>query len=179
VTRILLALVGTLALASCRSAATSEGSRFYTRFGLRIDGRVCSSTNYRGERSSSLLPINSAVEYVSQRRGSFTLRIVGGPEFTFKHVEKHTLDEAKESFHKFFSTEPTDLSAFPPEEQEAIQKGEATVGMSRAAVLAAMGPPPAVGTLTLDGDVWKYWSSRFVTFHVRFGEDGRVVEIGR
>jgi len=74
---------------------------------------------------------------------------------------------------------PVDLSRYDAEQRAAIEHGEALVGMDREGVLAAMGPPPAVGTLSLDSDAWKYWNTRFTTFVVQFGPDGRVTEIGR
>jgi hypothetical protein len=48
--------------------------------------------------------------------------------------------------------------------------------MSRNAVLAAIGYPPAIGTPSLESNDWKYWDSRFTTFVVHF-VDGSVQEI--
>ena len=46
-----------------------------------------------------------------------------------------------------------------------------------AQVLMALGYPPTHETGSLDQDEWKYWYSRFRTYLVRFGEDGRVESI--
>ena len=180
--RILTTLLLTLGLFACRAggaANVSADTPYYASYGIRLDRQACRSTNYRGGHTSSLLPINTEVRRLSARGHRVQMQIVNGPRFTFEHVARHTMDSLEEAFGKAFSTEPVDLSAFSPEEQEAIARGEATVGMSREAVLAAIGPPPATGTVTLDSDEWKYWSTRFTTFFVRFGDDGRVTYIGR
>ena len=44
--------------------------------------------------------------------------------------------------------------------QEAIQQGKAVVGMDKKAVLMAMGPPPQIGTASLEASDWKYRARR-------------------
>ena len=185
--RLLGSLFAVLALlfasSGCRSVrpesaqAVPQGT-YYTKFGIRLNGNSCPSTNYRSERNL-LLPINTEVELMSTRRNRFKMQLPGGRAFTFDYNKKHSGGTAQSSFDSFFSTESTDLSAFTAEEVDAIEKGQPMVGMTRDTVLTAIGPPPASGTLLLEGNVWKYWNGKFNRpFYVYFGDDGRVSSIG-
>jgi hypothetical protein len=75
-----------------------------------------------------------------------------------------------------FSPAPIDLSRFSDQERDLILRGEAGVGMSREAVIMALGYPPSHKTPSLEGEVWTYWRNRFSTFVVEFG-NGKVVRI--
>lgn len=156
-----------------------SGNTYYARFAIQVDRNVCRSTNYRNAGSGVTIPINGKVEFISTRRHRFMMTMADGSPFTFEHLAKHTKDSPQEAFDSFFSPVPIDLSAFDAKDRKAIEAGRVEIGMSRAAVLAASGPPPAVGTANLDGSVWKYWHNRWATFTIRFGDDGRVVAINR
>lgn len=171
-----LAVVAT-ACASRRPAVdASLGQTYYTRFGVLVDGNNVRSTNYR-VTTGSLLPINTPVEYASTRGKYLVLSIAGGNSFEFEHVPRHTQDTFDEAFDTFFSTEPTDLSGFSAAERASIEEAQVELGMSRDAVLAAIGPPPASGTLLLDGKVWKYWKNRFDTYEIWFDDSGAVSKV--
>ncbi len=160
-------------------AGASVGTRYFTRFSLRFERDLYRTTNYR-TTNGLLLPINTEVELVSMGGRRAVVRILEHDrELTIENIERHTSDSMQAAFAKVFATEPVELSRFSAEEQAAILEGRAIAGMDRTAVLAAMGPPPAVGTMSLQSDEWKYWNTRFTTFFVRFGDDGRVVDIGR
>ncbi len=180
----LFALLSTLGCAS-GGAGLPQGSGpdhdiYYARFTIKVDRNASRSTNYRIPSTAASVPINTPVQFVSKRRHRFSMKLVdGGRTFLFEHVRKHTLDTPEEAFSAFFSPEPIDLSVFSAKERRAIEAGEVEVGMSRDAVLAAIGPPPAIGTLKTDGPVWKYWRNRWSTFEVRFDDRGRVSEVAR
>ena len=153
---------------------------YYARFTIQVDRNVCRSTNYRNSSQAVPIPINTPVQFLSKRRHRFKMKLVdGGRTFLFEHIRKHTQDTPEEAFNAFFSPEPVDLSHFSAKERRAIEEGRVEVGMRREAVLAAIGPPPAVGTLDLEGPVWKYWRNRWATFEVRFDDRGRVSEVSR
>ena len=173
-----LALIG----ASCRSASGDASSvvegTYFTQYSLRVEKGLTRSTNYRTDRIALLVPVNTEVEVLGRSGKYVNARVAGGAEFKLEHVAKHTQDSMSEAFDKVFGAEPVDLSAFSEEEKDAILDGRALVGMTKEGVLAGMGPPPAVGTLSRDSDTWKYWNTRFTTFDVRFDEEGRVTSIG-
>jgi hypothetical protein len=49
--------------------------------------------------------------------------------------------------------------------------------MSKEAVLAAFGYPPAHATASIDANQWKYWENRFTNFLVTFNNN-TVTDIG-
>jgi hypothetical protein len=58
-----------------------------------------------------------------------------------------------------------------------ISAGTVTVGMSRKAVILALGYPPHLENPSLSAPAWKYWKSRFDTMLVQFDKDDKVVAI--
>ena len=181
-------LLATILLAclsfSCRSAApgsatTVPAGTYYTKFSIRMDGNKSWSTNYRSEKFFPI-PINTEVELLGASRHRFNMKLAGGRNFTFEHVPKHTLDTAQEAFDSFFSSTPVNLSHFSTGEQANIKAGKVELGMSRDAVLAAIGPPPASGTFSLTADTWKYSKTRWMNdLFVCFDGNGGVTSVGK
>jgi hypothetical protein len=184
-TLFLVALIVTMSGLGCQSSpgpsggGGPSGDLYYARFAIQVDRGFVRSTNYRGSGGGVTIPINTKVEFESKRRNRSTMRLADGRTFVFEHVAKHTMDTSEEAFDSFFSAHPIDLSSFSSKEKKAIEAGMIEVGMSRNAVLASAGPPPAVGTLSREGPIWKYWTNRFSTFLVRFDTNGKVSAIGR
>lgn len=173
--RIAVVAVLGLALAGCRAprAEIAKGT-YYTQYTLQYEKNATRSTNYR---RGAVLPINSEVTLLDTGGRRAVVRIEpDGPKLTLEHMSRHTHDTLEVAFAKVFAEEPVDISAFSEEEQAAIREGRALIGMGREAVLAAMGPPPASGTASLESNAWRYWETRFNTFYVRFDKDGRVID---
>lgn len=63
-------------------------------------------------------------------------------------------------------------------DQQGIKEGEAKVGMTKDAVVIALGRPPAHETPSLESDQWMYWLHRFDRLRVDF-ENGKVSNIVR
>jgi len=174
----LLAAVG--ALAACHSTpegAPPPGGTYYTQSTLQYEQGRYRTTNYR---RGFVLPINTKVTLLSMDDDEIVVRILdSGAELVVENVPKHTNDTTVSAFSKLFGSWPVDLSRLSEAQQQAVRSGHAEVGMSKDAVIAALGHPPAVGTPSLDENAWKYWDSRFTTFVVRFDASGHVVETGR
>ncbi|MCA8951204.1 MAG: hypothetical protein KDE27_16980 [Planctomycetes bacterium] len=177
-TRLRLVALVLLAAATtgCRSrraaAADIPQGTYYTKYSLYFEKDLTRTTNYR---RGILLPINTEVALLSSRGDRIVVEIhPDGRKLTIENVPRHTGGSLEDAFAQVLSSEPTDISGYSEEEQQAIEGGKAIVGMSKDAVLAAMGPPPQTGTLSLESNTWKYWDTRFTTFNVVFGEDGRV-----
>ncbi len=66
---------------------------------------------------------------------------------------------------------------FSSVDQKGIKEGKALVGMTRDGVMTALGYPAAHKTPSLNAPVWVYWTNRFGTIAVEFGEDGKVVKV--
>jgi len=165
----------------CRSAPPSADlGTYYTQCTVQLHRNLVTSTNYRSSDKAETLTINTEVELIGIRKHRFTLRGPDGQDFRYDHIRKHSKDTPGDSFAKIFARTPVDVGAFNESEQEAISKGEAAVGMSREAVLAAIGPPPSHVTPSLESNEWKYWNTRWnSTFFVRFGDDGKVTSVGQ
>ncbi|MBB5017429.1 outer membrane protein assembly factor BamE (lipoprotein component of BamABCDE complex) [Chitinivorax tropicus] len=84
-----------------------------------------------------------------------------------------TIDQLRQ---RLFGQKPVNTAQFGKQIEEAIQQGRIIKGMPKAAVLMAVGYPPAHKTPSLDDDQWTYWSTKVDRKVVRFAS-GKVVEI--
>lgn len=78
---------------------------------------------------------------------------------------------------KHFGTRCPNTQALPELDRKGIERGKALVGMSKVAVIQALGYPPPHRTYSTDLDDWRYWINRFNTMVVTFDVDGRVKRI--
>lgn len=180
---IRLSLVISLAgLAGCNRKLKPEelspniavGGTYYTQFSLFQEKNHYRTTNYR---TGSLIPINSAARLVSIDKKDIVVQLLETNQtLTIDNVQKHTNDDVQQAFQKILRKTKVNLNAFAPEERRNILSGQVQKGMSRKAVLAALGYPPATATPSLDSDDWTYWSNRFNRFIVHF-QGNRVREI--
>ncbi len=150
------------------------GGKYYTQYSFQYEKNRHRTTNYR---KGFLVPVNTPVELISWGRKGFMIRILpNGPEVEIENVQKHTGDTIGKAFHKMLARQKLNLNQFTPSERKLILEGKVALGMSKKAVIAAIGYPPITQTPTLDMDEWRYWASRFDTFIVRF-KNGKVKEI--
>lgn len=168
--------------ASCRSDGAgsdpemASGATLYAQCNVRYEKDRFQTTNYlRGV----LLPINSEVTVHSKRRREITVVVKQtGRRLAIRNNARHTGLDLDAAFARVFAPEPVDVSGFSEAEQRAIEAASVEQGMSRAAVIAAIGHPPASLTPSLEGNEWVYQKMRFADrYVVRFGQDGRVTEI--
>lgn len=145
-----LLLLGACGSPRAGSSETVALGTYYAQFGVRIEKETCRSTNYRWGEGATLIPVNDKVELLRTRGDRFYMRLADGREFTFEHVARHTKNTAAEAFAAFFGTLPIDLTVFSGDERGAVESSHIREGMSRRAVLAAIGPPPAMGTPSLE-----------------------------
>lgn len=145
------------------------GGRYFTQYAFQYEKNRHRTTNYR---RGFLVPVNTPVELVSWGRKGFILQLLpDGPQIEIENVQKHTGDTISQAFHKLLARNQRDLSKFSALERKHILAGKVAPGMRRDAVIAAIGYPPTTSTPTLNMDEWRYWSSRFDTFIVRFKND--------
>lgn len=162
--------------AASSDATSTAGATYYTQFALYQEKDVYRTTNYR---RGFLVPVNTKATLQKRDSRRIVVQLETGQRLTVENVQKHTNETTDQAFPRIFGAQPVDLARFTQAERDAIQLGRVEPGMSRDAVLVALGPPPAVGTASLDAPEWKYWDSKFSTFLVRFGADGRVAEVTR
>lgn len=160
--------------ASEPAANVQPSQIYYTQFSLFQEKNNYRTTNYR---KGILVPINTEVTLVSMDKSDAKLRITSSGEIlNIENVQKYTLDPMPIAFSKIVSTGKVDLNQFSPAEREMIQVGQVKPGMSKKAVIAAIGYPPQHETPSTEGDRWTYWANRYDKFIVVF-KNGKVGEI--
>jgi hypothetical protein len=132
------------------------------------------TTNYH---KGVIIPVNSKVKIGNLSGRGVTFTAEDGRQYTIEYMAKHSVIPMKEIFDRYFSADEVSLRQFGREEQENIKKGTIAPGMSKKAVLAAYGYPPAHVTTSLDSDQWKYWVNRARNFIVTFSND-KVASVG-
>lgn len=142
---------------------------YYTQFSLFQEKNNYRTTNYR---KGILIPINTAVQLQAMNAKEAELRLVdSGQILTIENVPKHTVDNMQTAFDKIAGPTKVDLRQFSANERDAILSGRVIKGMSRDAVIAAIGYPPQNQTPTLSMNDWTYWNNRFDRFIVHFKND--------
>lgn len=157
-----------------KTVLAEKGERLYTQFSLFYEKDHHITTNYR---KGILVPVNTEVEFVKVTKKRITIKI---PSYNvtvhFENEEDYSGQKIEGIFQRTFGRQKVDLAGFSEEERSCIKKGIVTEGMTKDAVIKAMGYPPHHKTPTLEMDQWRYWKNRFDTMLVFF-DDGKVSAI--
>lgn len=169
---VLLMLI--LSLGACKKNLKPEelpahivvGESYYTQFAMRYEKAVHLTTNFR---RGALIPVNTKVKLQKITAKTIEVEIDGMPKpLLIKNVIKHTGDTTVQAFDKYLSFKKINLRKFNSLERRLIKKGKVVKGMSKKAVIVAIGYPPITETMNLEADTWVYWSGRFNKFNVNF-----------
>ncbi|MHB1307265.1 MAG: hypothetical protein ACYC23_09315 [Limisphaerales bacterium] len=152
---------------------TNKATTYYTQFSLFHEGLNHRTTNYR---KGILVPANTPVTVVKTKKKHIVVKLPDGTDLTIENVQKYSGEGIDRIFLRTFSAEKVDLSKFTDAERSAISSGSIETGMTKAAVLVALGYPPKHKTPSLESNQWRYWQNRFNTFVLHFKE-GKVAEI--
>lgn len=97
-------------------------------------------------------------------------------EFEFQNDEDRSGHKAIDLFERFFSKEDPKrrLSRLDRRDRRRVRGAKPRIGMSKEAVLMAIGPPPPHKTSSTDADEWTYWKNRFRKMHIMFDGEGKV-----
>lgn len=101
-----------------------------------------------------------------------------GKEFSYKY-HRAAVEPLASHLNHFFGRKcnTSKVNKMSAVDKKGIKKGVPLKGMSRDAVVLAMGIPPRHKTPKLSAKKWKYWKNRFDTMDVVFGSNGRVSKI--
>ncbi|BCG63879.1 MAG: hypothetical protein methR_P1624 [Methyloprofundus sp.] len=155
-------------------AGVQLNAKYYTQVTMQYEKGKYRTSNYR---RGALLAVNTEVELLGFTRKSITVKLIKqNKELLIENVIKHTGEDPYQAFAKLFAKQPLNLRKFTSAERKKITQAKAAKGMSKDAVLVAIGYPPITRTPTLESDDWTYWSNRFNTFIVYF-ENGKVSRI--
>ena len=181
-----VALVSSAFVVGCRPSEVTPdpnashplraSSEVYTLVNLHPDDEELSSVNYLD--GDELLPLCTPIRVTFlNTEGLIFTALNTGKEYEYEFHD--TLKESPaEHVAKFFGTScnAAVVASFGPVDQQGIREGKVLEGMSKQAVILAVGYPPEHQTPNLNADTWRYWEGRFDTVEVIF-KDGRVVEI--
>ena len=179
----LMMLFVLLGLTACESMAPKpkplpEGvqlnAHYYTQVTMQYEKGKYRTSNYR---KGTLLPVNTEVELLGFTRKAIKIKLLkANQDLLIENVAKHTGETPHQAFVKLFAKRPLDLRAFSKLERKKIKQGQVAKGMTKKAVLVAIGYPPITRTPTLEANEWTYWRNRFRTFIVYF-KNGKVSHI--
>lgn len=160
---VLGSVIGFMALGmgGCGGASVSpehakqveEHAQMFTQVGMFAQGSGINTLNYT---LGFPIPVNSIVFYedINSKQLAFTYE---DKRYYLRNNPRYSKTNMDQMLDRYFGTKKVDLSKFTPQEQKAIKAGKAEVGMSKEAVLLALGYPPAHATPSLQQDEWKYW----------------------
>ncbi|MCR9246585.1 MAG: outer membrane protein assembly factor BamE [bacterium] len=172
--------VGLSAVSGCEATRPEIVlGHYFLQYTLATVDGVHRTTNFR---NGALVPINTEVELRESGSDRLLLRTKDGRDLVIENASRQTGGRLLDAFLQVLGRDPVDLSGYEPGVRYAIRVGQVLPGMTRKAVLAAIGPPPQTGTVSLEQTAWKYWKTADTTapdntFHVRFDRDGRVLEV--
>lgn len=152
------------------------GKDLYTQVNMHsFKGKAVFWLNYQIDR---LIPVNTrvSVDDVSGAGVTFTIKETG-QTLKLKNKKKHSGLSGAAWASKHFGPKPVNLGKFPKKVQEAIALAKAEPGMSKEAVIIALGYPPAHRTPSTDSPSWLYWRNKWNKIAVDFGSDGKVKQV--
>lgn len=155
--------------------ALVDGGDAYTLVNLHPDEerQLLYTVNYQ---QAGLIPVCTKVKLTKFSRKALEFQIPERNNREYKYLFHKSLPEPFDQHlaQIFGSTCPSDKIAKMAEvDQQGIKAGRAMPGMTKDAVVIAIGPPPSHVTYSLDQDEWLYWQNRWGKMRVEFKE-GKV-----
>lgn len=153
-------------------------SEVYTLVNLHPDedDRELSSVNYLDD--DGLIPLCTPIRVTFLNTEGLDFTVLSSGRSYHYEFHKTMKESPSEHVAKFFGTscDASVVATFDEIDQKGIREGKALEGMSKQAVLLAIGYPPEHETPSLEEDRWRYWESTFDKVDVIF-ENGRVSKI--
>ena len=132
------------------------------------------SVNYQQQ---GLIPLCTKVKLESLDKRKLTFRVLG-KDREYEYVFHNSLREPiPKHLDRYFGKkcEPK-LESLSEVDRKGVQAGSVLPGMTKRAVILAIGYPPEHATPSLDSDVWTFWKNRFGKMQVHF-TGNKVTEI--
>lgn len=184
--KILLLATLALAITGCGSlkvADARDGSDLivatdvYTLVNLHPDearARIY-TVNYQ---QPGLIPVCSKVNLIDANKKALKFNVVDSGRQYMYYLHRSLPEPFTQHLGQIFGKQcPQDkIARMSRLDREGIKAGIAKVGMTKEAVVIAMGPPPAHVTRSLESDDWTYWQNRWVKMRVEF-ENGKVARV--
>ncbi len=156
----------------------------YTKYNIHAqvkDGRtaIASYANYTDPGAGHIIvPAGSEISIIKKSRKGFDFTYKGGAtSIRFECHSKRMGMGTDEYIDLITSAEPVSFAKLSKLDKQGMQEGKASVGMTKAGVLAALGYPAAHKTPSLDAATWIYWTNRYRTLGVDFDGSGKVAAV--
>lgn len=129
----------------------------------------------------AVLPVCTEVNLTKLKRKALYFQVPSRSNREYEYIKHKSLPDAFDVHlgQIFGKTCPKDkIAKMSKLDRDGIKAGRPLVGMTKAAVVIAMGPPPSHVTYSTDLDEWMYWQNRFGRLRVEFsnGKVSRIVD---
>jgi hypothetical protein len=121
----------------------------------------------------ALIPVCSEVKMGEQSSKEIAFVVVGtGVKYLYRLAPAETPEGLTANVAKYFGPhcDSAAVQALQGVNREGVVEGKAMIGMSKQAVIYAIGYPPLSETASTTSDHWTYWSSRHATFNLIFAD---------
>ncbi len=181
-----MALLSLLALGCFTSAATAAEERVvYNKYNIHSQYAKglykASYANYVDPGAGhTIFPPGTPLRVgkISAKKIEFFAQKDGAEQrIAFEFHEPRMEMGAEEYLELITSPSPISLGELSATEREGVDSGKARIGMSRKAVMTALGYPAKHKTPSLESPSWVYWTNRFGTLRVDFDQNGKVVSV--
>ncbi|MGH1471482.1 MAG: hypothetical protein ACRBCS_09825 [Cellvibrionaceae bacterium] len=183
-TKLLAVIItaSTIAFASLSTAAEFKDlikeDSVYTLVNLHPDEerRRLYTVNYQ---LPAVLPVCTEVKLTKLKRKTLIFQVPSRSNREYQYLKHKSLpedfgDHLSQIFGK--TCPKAKIAKMSKKDQDGIKAGKPLVGMTKAGVIIAMGPPPTHVTYSTDLDEWMYWQNRFGRLRVEFS-NGKVSKI--
>src|SRR5215470_7657850 len=175
-------LIAALAVTACRHtidppeaavAGLREGAPVYTLTNLHAEEEKVSAANFQ---YPTVIPVCSRVTLLRAMKDYLVFSVdETGQEYWYQNhgaVGEPFADHLARYFGPVCPK--NELAALSDAERDAVRAGAVRIGMSKEAVILAIGYPPRRDTRTTELPRWRYWTASRDDFWVVFGDDDRV-----
>lgn len=122
-----------------------------------------------------ILPVNTAVEFGSYRKGLTIKNLTDGRQIFFEYSQQNMGMSMSQYIELIASPQKVDLIGLSGIDQKGIKDGKAYPGMTKNGVRIALGYPAPHKTSSLENSTWIYWQNRWKSMAVEFGNDEKVI----
>lgn len=185
--KILLAVIFAITIIGCKSVklkeieVNSKDKVIYNKVGIHSEWKgerfYSFSTNYIG--TNIFHKINTPFTLIKINKSQITLNINdSNKQLVIKFVKKHNQQEIDEYFNSIFSTSKTTIPSFLSEKEiKYIENGTYFKGMSKDALVLAIGHPPMNLNSNNNANSLIYMIKRFNKIKFEISEENKISNI--
>ena len=131
-----------------------------------------------GYKAGAILPAGTEVNDIKVSRKAIYFKLAdSAQQYRMLYQQKFSVLPAMQFADRLFTqkTLPELTKGFTPAERQFIKTGTLTKGLSKAAVLIGYGYPPAHRTPSTQGNLWRYWTNRWLTQQLAFNDKDKLI----